>query len=123
MNNFTPAMSGIIDNIRAIRLFKGFTQEYMADKLSIEPSTYGKTERGQIDLSVNRVEQIADIFGMSVIELYSYMTKSSQMASEPNEEYKITKKSNGYSISIMINIEDALKGKEILELIGFKQNI
>ncbi|MFC5285297.1 hypothetical protein [Pedobacter alpinus] len=53
-------------------------------------------------------------------DFFSHYKLDLNFFEEPSEDYKIIKKESGYSISVMINVNDAKKGKEILELIGLK---
>ena len=63
-------MKELLKNIRVTRVTKGFSQMYVAGKLKIDYSTYGKIERGQIALTVERMEQIAKILEVEVSEIY-----------------------------------------------------
>jgi transcriptional regulator with XRE-family HTH domain len=54
-------MKTILEKIRKIRLEKEYSQEYMAMKLKIDYSTYGKTERGIIVLSLERFIKICEV--------------------------------------------------------------
>lgn len=65
-------MLHLIQNIRTIRKQKGISQESVAYDLGIDYSTYGKIERGQIALTVDRLDKIAHILGVSVEELYKW---------------------------------------------------
>jgi transcriptional regulator with XRE-family HTH domain len=62
----------LIQNIRIIRKQKGISQESVAYDLGIDYSTYGKIERGQIALTVDRLEKIAKILGVTIDELYQW---------------------------------------------------
>jgi transcriptional regulator with XRE-family HTH domain len=65
-------MNKIYENIKAIRQAKGLTQTYLAEKVGIAINNYGKLERGEIQLTIERLEQLAEIFGMTVIEIMQY---------------------------------------------------
>jgi transcriptional regulator with XRE-family HTH domain len=65
----------LIDNIKNVRKKKGISQESLAYDLGIDYSTYGKIERGQIGLSVDRLEKIAEILGVSLEEIYGWKKK------------------------------------------------
>lgn len=56
-------------SIRKIRENKNLTQEEMAEKLNMSPSGYGKIERGDIQLKFDKLERIANIFEIDVVEL------------------------------------------------------
>jgi transcriptional regulator with XRE-family HTH domain len=55
-------MKSIGSNIRRIRERKGFSQEYVAQELGINQSTYGKLERDDANISVERLIKISEIF-------------------------------------------------------------
>jgi transcriptional regulator with XRE-family HTH domain len=67
--------SKLIVNIKNVRRKKGISQESLAYDLGIDYSTYGKIERGQIGLSVDRLERIAEILDVSMEELYGWKRK------------------------------------------------
>lgn len=60
-----------LDKVRALRDAKGFSQDYMAEKLSISKNAYGKIERGETKPSLQRLEQIASALELSLEELLS----------------------------------------------------
>lgn len=60
------------NNIRTLRTFFKYTQEYMAAELNISCSAYGKIERNENEFSVKRLFQIAAVLGVS-IELLIYL--------------------------------------------------
>jgi transcriptional regulator with XRE-family HTH domain len=51
----------VCGNIQKLREVRGLTREFVASELDITLSTYGKIERGEIELTVKRLFQIADI--------------------------------------------------------------
>lgn len=57
------------DKIRTLRELNQWSQEEMAEKLDITPSGYAKIERGESELSFTRLQQIAHVFNMDVLEL------------------------------------------------------
>jgi transcriptional regulator with XRE-family HTH domain len=76
----------LIQNIRTIRKQKGISQESVAYDLGIDYSTYGKIERGQIALTVDRLDKIAKILTVSVQELYKWHEVSTVKSSESSAE-------------------------------------
>lgn len=60
------------EKIRTIRQLKDFSQEDMAEKLGISKNTYANIERGETDVSVSRLEQIANTFEMDLVELFNF---------------------------------------------------
>lgn len=57
------------EKIRFVRLAKGLSQDAMAEKLGICLNTYGSIERGETDIKLSRLEQIAEKFDMSLPQL------------------------------------------------------
>ena len=69
MPKISPNMNNIGFTIRKVREKKGFSQEFVADKLGINQSTYGKLERDVSSLTLDRLFQIADILEEDVTTL------------------------------------------------------
>jgi transcriptional regulator with XRE-family HTH domain len=57
------------EKIRFLRQAKGWTQEEVADKLKMSQNGYGCIERGETDVNLSRLEQIADLFDIKLSEL------------------------------------------------------
>jgi len=51
--------------IKKIRQLRDYKQSYMADMLNIEQNTYSKIENGKTSLTVDRLDAIAEILGVS----------------------------------------------------------
>lgn len=83
----------VCEKIRLLRVSHNLTQEEMAEKLNLSPSGYAKIERCETDISISRLEQIAQTFNLSIIDLLSL----SQMPSKSN----------------MVNFNDRSKNKNI----------
>ena len=58
--------------LKTIRTLRGLSQEQVAMQLNLDVSTYTKYETGKINLSLDRLEQIATIFKMDVTSLLNY---------------------------------------------------
>ena len=59
----------IHEKIKFIRQLKGWSQEKVANKLEMLVNGYGSIERGETDVKLSRLEKIAHIFGMELLEL------------------------------------------------------
>ncbi len=57
------------ENIRNLREEHNLSQDDMAEKLGMSVNGYGKIERGQSDLSLKRLQQIAEVFDIDVSEI------------------------------------------------------
>lgn len=61
----------IENNIRRFRELKGYSQEYMAQELGISQSSYAKIENGSTKITIDRLQQIAEILDIEVSSLIS----------------------------------------------------
>ena len=57
------------DKIRTIRETRNWSQEDMAEKMNMSKNGYAKIERGETKLNLHKLEQIANIFNIDVLEL------------------------------------------------------
>ncbi|HET6244828.1 MAG: helix-turn-helix transcriptional regulator [Bacteroidetes bacterium] len=85
--------------IRYFRNLKGWSQDVMADKLDISLPAYSKIERDITDVSFSRLNQICKVLGITLIELLSYPSKSTDqnnllktLAEKEKEIIKLQKK-------------------------------
>nr|WP_294946251.1 helix-turn-helix transcriptional regulator [uncultured Mucilaginibacter sp.] len=58
-------------NIRTLRHERGWSQEDVATRLGISIPAFSKIETGVTDINLSRLEQIANIFEVSVVNLLS----------------------------------------------------
>lgn len=58
-------------NIRTLRHDRGWSQEDVASRLGISIPAFSKIETGVTDINLSRLEQIANIFEVSVVNLLS----------------------------------------------------
>jgi DNA-binding helix-turn-helix protein len=59
----------INEKIRRIRESKEWSQEQMAEKLNMSLNGYAKIERGESKIYLDKLEQIAQVFDIDVVEL------------------------------------------------------
>lgn len=59
----------VYEKIRKIRELKNFSQENMAEQLQMSVNGYAKIERGEVGLQMDKLEKIADVLGMDVVDL------------------------------------------------------
>jgi transcriptional regulator with XRE-family HTH domain len=65
-------MKKVIENIKTIRKTKQISREHMATELGVELSSYGKIERNEVGLTLERLYAIAEIFNMDATDILSY---------------------------------------------------
>jgi transcriptional regulator with XRE-family HTH domain len=56
-------------NLKAVRQSKGFSQEHLAHAAGIDRSYVGKIERGQVNLSIEKLYLLAETLGCSPKDL------------------------------------------------------
>jgi transcriptional regulator with XRE-family HTH domain len=61
--------------IKQLRELKNFSQDYMASQLKMSVPGYGRIERNEVDVSMERANQIANVLGISLTELISFDEK------------------------------------------------
>lgn len=59
----------IHEKLKTMRLCKSWTQEDLAERLGWAVNTYAKIERGESDIKLDKLKQIADTIGVDVTEL------------------------------------------------------
>jgi transcriptional regulator with XRE-family HTH domain len=57
------------EKLRTLRSCRNWTQEEIAEKLGWAVNTYAKIERGEADVKLEKLKQIADVMGVDVTEL------------------------------------------------------
>lgn len=66
----------LAERIKFMRMFQGWSQEQMAEKLHIAVSSYAKIERGQTDVPFSRLKQIAETFKIELSDLFKLNEKN-----------------------------------------------
>lgn len=61
MKQNTPLKSALSHNIRKLREIRNFTQTYMAAQLEMTQGNYARLERGEISITEDRLNRIAEI--------------------------------------------------------------
>jgi transcriptional regulator with XRE-family HTH domain len=65
-------MINIGDNIKKFRELKNVTREQIASKLNMSLSNYSKIERGEIDLTLSRIERISEILEIDLSQILNF---------------------------------------------------
>lgn len=61
----------ILKNVIKLRKNLGLKQADFAEKIGITQTNYSNFERGRIDISISRLEKIAEVFNVPITELLS----------------------------------------------------
>ena len=63
--------------LQMLRMEKNLTQEQMGEKLNLSTSAYCKIEYGETDLTLTRLNKIAEVLNMSALELFNVYVNNS----------------------------------------------
>ena len=97
-------MNNICFNIKRIRNQKGYSQEFMATQLNISQASYTRMENQEIKLTVDRLQQIADILETDI----SAFLDSSKLTIQ-NQTNNEGSYANGYVENLYIENKETLK--------------
>lgn len=75
-------MQKFSENLKRFRKQKKLTQEELATKIGVIRATYWAYEKGSIMPPYEKLEQIADIFGISIDELMGRETDKSDISDD-----------------------------------------
>jgi transcriptional regulator with XRE-family HTH domain len=59
----------LASKVRLLREVHNYTQEYVADVLEISQNTYSLIEKGETKLTIDRLEKLAQLYNMKLIDL------------------------------------------------------
>ncbi|HAI67921.1 MAG TPA: hypothetical protein DCM38_00620, partial [Gammaproteobacteria bacterium] len=68
LNRYLKPVKQLIElpkKLKLIRSFKNWTQEEVAEKLGISTHAYAKIERGETDVNLSRLQQIAKVMDIA----------------------------------------------------------
>ncbi|RYG20973.1 MAG: XRE family transcriptional regulator [Chitinophagaceae bacterium] len=65
-------MKAVAGNIRKVREYRNYTQDYLAAKLEISQNAYSKIELGYSKITLDRLFHIALILEVEVMELLQF---------------------------------------------------
>ena len=60
------------EKIRKIRTLKGFSQEFVSEKLKMKQPEYSKIENGKSKITLDVIQELAEIFEIDVIDLINF---------------------------------------------------
>lgn len=72
--------------LRKIRVNKNWSQEYVADEVGVDISTYARYEKGETSVKFEVVVKIAELYKMTLDHLYHYDDPDYKV-NEPRESY------------------------------------
>jgi transcriptional regulator with XRE-family HTH domain len=91
-------MKQYFDKIKKTRDEKGYTQEFMANRLGISQNSYHKIESGKTKVTVQLLEKVAEIFEVDILKLMQ----------EDRREIKIKQSSHDQSTGFLFHSKEDL---------------
>ncbi|MCB9203124.1 MAG: helix-turn-helix transcriptional regulator [Flavobacteriales bacterium] len=88
--------NSIGNNVRKYRELRGYSQEYMAEKMDITQSAYGKIEKENVKITIDRLQRISEILevdlgnlinskNQNIFNLYNNQTANGYIENQYNE--------------------------------------
>ena len=87
-------MQKFSENLKGFRKRKKLTQEELAGRIGVIRATYWAYEKGTIMPPYEKIEQLADIFGVSIDELMGRETDKSDISDDLSELIRKLEKEN-----------------------------
>lgn len=114
----------VSDNIRRIRIDKGFKQTEIAKYLGIRQSSYNKIENNKTSITLNVLEKLSEIFEIPVVKMIEYQIKNEndKLTNELLEELILNVKSNENGLNTKRNTLILLNMIRVYEQLLKKQN-
>lgn len=57
------------EKLKQLRELHNWSQEHVSEKINITPSSYAKIERGETGLTLERLQQFAEIYNVEISEI------------------------------------------------------
>lgn len=73
--------------IKKLRELRNYTQEFMAEKLSMSQTGYSNIERDETDVSLSRLQQIAKVLEIKLQDLLGFDEKMLLVGTAANNNY------------------------------------
>ena len=72
LDYFLLMNNSIGEKIKKIRVLKGFSQEFVADKLHLSQRAYSKLEQNETSVSWDKLQQLGEVFEISPSDLITF---------------------------------------------------
>lgn len=75
------------ENLRKLRVLKGFSQEFVADEIGVSLSSYQRYENSKVGIDVQVLANLGKLYGMSLDEIYNYGEQKFDVVQDGTELY------------------------------------
>lgn len=87
VNLHSITMEQMVNRIKEMRKKKGLSQGAMAAELGVSQATYGKIEKNEAKLTLDKLERVAEILGCNPAQLLGYETGADTGAKDNAQQY------------------------------------
>jgi transcriptional regulator with XRE-family HTH domain len=104
--------------LKALRLTHCLSQKIVADQLQISVPAYSKIETGQTDITFNKLQQIAHIFNISIINILKIGEKGSKDEQYPDIKHQLDELTEKYyeQQKKMIELYEIIRNQKIVSV-------
>lgn len=102
------------EKIRVLRSLKNLSQEEMANKLGISTHAYAKIERGETDVNLSRLQEIAQVLTMDLAQLFGLNEKNIFNFIGVVEIIQSNLSSHSHSFSTNLGCQHELEKKQLI---------
>jgi transcriptional regulator with XRE-family HTH domain len=113
----------LFEKIRTIRQLKGWSQEEIAHRLNMSVSGYGSIERGETDVNLSRLEDIAKIFEIDLSELFNLNDKNIFLGDNNTHISQINSSSNAKELQHQLEKSQLIIEQQTKEIDYLKQQV
>ena len=103
--------------LRVIRAERGLSQENVATLLDMSLNGYAKIERGETDITINKIEQISKVLDVDVADLLQIGTTNNYIS---NAERSVAQGNSTFNINMDSEIMNGIFAR--LETLEAKRN-
>ncbi len=103
------------EKVRILRENNNWSQQQLADRLDMSTNGYAKIERGESSLTIAKLEQIAEVFGVDILELMSLGENNILLFQEKDNHFtnNIINSSQGLASEVR-NLKQTIQHKDEL---------
>lgn len=94
------------NRLRDLRKQRRFTQEELADRANLNPSYYGRVERGEINLTIETLTSISEALQVELAEVFDFGAEVDQVRLKKEVQKLITKQKLPILLSVKTLLEN-----------------
>lgn len=113
-----PIINSILENIRKIMNDRGLTQASIAEYANTTPSQMSRIFKGDVQLSLKQLSDIATSFQMTVVDVITYPNKYVDSNSLSDEEKAMRKP----KVLLQLELEEEKK-EQVLKIVFGENNL